>query len=266
VSDPFAGTPVLLWQMGKVGSTSIWDALQQAGVRPIQLHVLDPARISRIVREHEDRGFAPPDHIVDAKRLQALIANPNQKFRIISLVRDPVARNLSALFESWDVYPPSCSEADGLAALAEWFVMNFDYSVLKWFDHEIAAGVGVDVYSQPFDHARKSLVIETDRVKMLILRKEDSQHEKERNLEDFLQVSGLHLGFSNTSESKPIAPLWKTMKSSAKISSILADIVYNSQLVRHFYTPEEITAFRIPWTPSEDGIYFEPPAPEQRAA
>lgn len=259
MSDPFSGTPVLVWQMGKVGSTSIWDALQEQGLDPIQLHVLDPHRIGQIVREHDQRGFAVPQHIEDARRLQDLIAHPDQKFRIISLVRDPFARNLSALFESWDVYPPAYDPATGPAGLAEWFVMNFDYSVLEWFDNEIRERAGIDVYSQPFDQQNKQLVIETDTIRMLVLRKEDSQADKERNLQQFLGVPEVKLGFKNTSEGKPSADLWRTMKRSAKGSSILLDLVYNSRLVRHFYTAEEASAFRQLWTPSQDGIYFEPP-------
>jgi hypothetical protein len=243
--------------MGKVGSTSIYDALSEVNIKPIQLHVLDADRNDRIVQEHQQRGFAIPEHILDARRVQSLIANPDEKFRIISLVRDPVARNLSALFESWDVYPPAYNEVEGPAKLAEWFVMNFDYSVLGWFDQEIKAQTGIDVYAHPFDHESKRLIIETNNIKMLVLRSEDSQEEKEKSLEAFLEVPKVTLGFTNSSEGKPTAELWRTMKRNAKVSSILAGIVYSSKLVRHFYTMEEADAFQQVWTPSQDGIYFE---------
>jgi len=246
--------------MGKVGSTSVWDALTELGLQPIQLHVLDADRISLLTQEHELRGFDVPDHIRDAVRVQSLIANPNEKFRIISLVRDPVARNLSALFETWDIYPPSYDEAGGPAKLAEWFVMNFDYSVLKWFDQEIKARAGIDVFEHPFDHGKKRLIIETERAKILIMRKEDSQAEKERNLRDFLEVPDVSLGYSNVTAKKGKSELWGDMIKGMKVSHTLADIVYGSELVRHFYSPAQMSALKQRWMPSRDGVYFEPDA------
>ncbi|WP_288418046.1 putative capsular polysaccharide synthesis family protein [uncultured Novosphingobium sp.] len=232
--------------------------LNDLGIRPIQLHVLDPDRIDLVTREHELRGFGIPDHICDAARVRSLISNPDEKFRIISLVRDPVARNLSALFETWDVYPPSYDEAGGPAKLAEWFVMNFDYSVLNWFDQEIKAWTGIDVFGYPFDHDKQRLLIETDRAKVLILRTEDDLRDKERNIAQFLDVPKVTLGYSNVSDDKPAADLWKVMRRGAKVSSILADIVYDSRMVRHFYPPEQVAAFRRNWMPSYDGLYYEP--------
>jgi hypothetical protein len=258
MSDMFVNAPVLLWQMGKVGSTSIWDALDKAGLCPIQLHVLATERLDAVAREYEERGFSVPGHLEDARRVQSLVADPNQKLRVISLVRDPVARNLSGLFETWDVYPPSFDEGDNLAGLAEWFVMNFDYAVLKWFEDEIESKLGISVYDYEFDRVRRQLVIETDRARILVLRSEDTQESKKRSLEDFLQVSGIEIGFSNVSDSKPKADLWKRMRRSAKVSSILANLVYESRLVQHFYSAAEIRALREEWKPSRDGIYFEP--------
>lgn len=255
--DSFADSPILIWQMGKVGSTSIGDALRSINVTSTQLHVIDSERLDNIVREHNERGFAVPDHISDALRLQALIKNSSEKFRIISLVRDPIERNLSALFESWEVYPPSYSQAEGPSALAEWFVMNFDYSVLNWFDHEIINSTRINIYNTPFDHNSKKLLIETDRIKIMVLRKEDSQIQKKKNLEDFLDIPEINIGYSNISDLKNRSALWNTMRTSAKVSSILLDNVYKSRMVRHFYTDYEIEKLRMKWAPSKDGIYFE---------
>ena len=243
--------------MGKVGSTSIWKALDDIGIRPVQLHVLDPERIDLVMREHELRGFDVPDHIRDAAQVQSMISDPDAKFRIISLVRDPVARNLSALFETWDIYPPSYDEAGGPAKLAEWFVMNFDYSVLKWFDQEIKARTGIDVFKQPFDHDKKRLIIETEKAKILIMRKEDSQAKKEQSLRDFLEVPAVSLGYSNVTAEKNGTELWNAMKSGMKVSYTAAEIIYDSELIRHFYSAAEISEFKRKWMPSRDGQYFE---------
>jgi hypothetical protein len=99
-----------------------------------------------------------------------------------------------------------------------------------------------------------------------VLRSEDSQRSKEASLKEFLHLSKVSLTYSNTSDSKPNSALWKGMKRSAKVSSILADIVYNSKLVRHFYAENEVSRFRALWTPSRDGIYFEPPRGEKASS
>ncbi|MCA9914637.1 MAG: hypothetical protein KC496_14895, partial [Anaerolineae bacterium] len=44
-------TPVIVFQMGKVGSTSVYEGLVQQGVLTTQAHSLDLSRIEQQIRE-----------------------------------------------------------------------------------------------------------------------------------------------------------------------------------------------------------------------
>ena len=60
-------------------------------------------------------------------------------------------------------------------------IRAFDHTEgLSWFDHEIGMKFGVDVYHHPFNPAMGSMVICAERLKLLILRSEDSDLSKSR--------------------------------------------------------------------------------------
>ena len=244
LSDP----PVLVWQMGKVGSTSIGAALEQAAVPFVQVHHLKPDHLATVLKQYTAAGAALPDHLSASMRMLETIRNTSANIRIVSVVRDPVPRNLSALFETWKEFPPQWQHEEGIEELNHWFLLNFDYSVLRWFNSEIENVIGVNIYDFPFDHGLKRLSIEQDRFKILVLRTEDSDIEKELALRAFLRCDNIHLQRLYTSEDKENSSLFMKLRGNLWISRECADKVYNSSMMRHFYSCFELEAFRGKWT------------------
>src|SRR4051812_540398 len=98
-----ASSPVLVYQMGKVGSSSITGALSRIpGLEVHQVHRLNVSNIERVQEAHRRRGWPLPPG--DEQGLQVIekYIRPRVPLRIVTLVRDPIARNISYFFQNLD--------------------------------------------------------------------------------------------------------------------------------------------------------------------
>ena len=93
--------PVLVWQMGKVGSSTIVNSLHQARFdgAVFHVHVLSGALIGRgeLFKKAVRQGTVAYLYNV---ALRELLCGGNRRWKIISLVREPVGRNISAFFQT----------------------------------------------------------------------------------------------------------------------------------------------------------------------
>lgn len=97
---------LLIYQMGKVGSSSVTEALDALpDVETVHIHYLQPERIHAIQESQTARGLRSPFSHLDRARLILEFFLPLQpRLDVISLVRDPVARNVSAFFQNLPFY------------------------------------------------------------------------------------------------------------------------------------------------------------------
>ncbi|MEQ9823985.1 MAG: putative capsular polysaccharide synthesis family protein [Puniceicoccaceae bacterium] len=97
-------SPVVVYQMGKVGSSSIYESLRRLynNKNVYHVHYLNPKYISRIVEKRTRLGLSIPGHIQTSQLVRELIRSESENLKFISLVRDPFSRNLSAFFENID--------------------------------------------------------------------------------------------------------------------------------------------------------------------
>ena len=130
-------TPVLIYQMGKVGSSSIYRSLcrQYDGVVG-HTHVSAPAHATPLVR----------------LIFEWTVAN-SQPLKVISLTREPVGRNVSSFFQNFELFTglPYEEAKFSIEQLREIFLETFTHDApLTWFDRHILKTFGIDVYSKPF--------------------------------------------------------------------------------------------------------------------
>ena len=98
-------TPVVVYQMGKVGSSSIYNALKARGLFVFHNHNLRPEIIAKGIEQWKTRK---PTSVVPrpelGKRLWVYnhIIKKRRHAKYITLVRDPLGRNVSAFFSTLD--------------------------------------------------------------------------------------------------------------------------------------------------------------------
>jgi hypothetical protein len=224
--------PVIVFQMGKVGSVSITNALVSSwpGLSVHTHSFLEDKRDVKII----DREYIPKQ----------------KQMYVISLVREPILRNISAFFENFEHetgirYSESSFSID---ALIELFLKNSNHNVpLNWFDVQMKKKLGIDVYQYEFPRSGIQ-VIEEDNVKLLILRTELVDREKESAIKDFLKLPKFLLVRTNEGADKEYASTYKLFKETFVPPSWYIDKMYNSKYFGHFYD-EETRKFLIgKWT------------------
>ena len=121
------GAPVVVFSMAKTGSSAIAAGLRAAGVSPVhQIHDLDPAFLQR--EEAEYRWSGRPWRVWDAQSLRRHGPTEDAPWRVVSLVRDPIAQ-MRAMYEhlglgEFEMVAPRVSEY--LASVAGYQTNRFD--------------------------------------------------------------------------------------------------------------------------------------------
>ena len=97
--------PVLVYQMGKVASSSVYLSLEKTTDFDVfHVHRLNPENIAKVREEHVQRGDSPPNEKKGLYLYENLIRTRKTHTKIISLVREPIARNISAFFQNLQLF------------------------------------------------------------------------------------------------------------------------------------------------------------------
>lgn len=264
--DP-AREPLIIYQMGKVGSSTVYDTLEQQcpQFQVFQVHVLTGDWIREVQAQYRaaSRDHGRPmldEHVLASRYLATRIRRERgRRWKVVTLVRDPVARNVSTFFEAFDVYFSSAAAANGGIAgehaesLRRRFLEEFGEChrvPLVWFETHMAPVFGVDVYREPFDTDAGYQILRGDDCDLLILRTEDLRAAMRPAMQRFLGVEVPELRSSNVSADKSYADQFAQFKRGLELPDTYLDEMYGSRFARHFYTADELAAFRERWSSS----------------
>lgn len=251
--------PILIYQMGKVGSRTVQSSLrpilatQQAMYHLHQLHDLDAV----------ERAYERAEHVSDAQRdyletgrvvRKRFDAREPYQWDVITLVRDPVRRNLSAFFygladEAPGVFEQFCAGRMDHAPLLSRFLHSFDHDFARdWFERQFQPVFGAELCSQAFSSAGGYQIVETERVRLLLLRTEDLDRCLAPALQAFLGFAGLEPKSENRATDKAYAAGYREFLDRVVIPDQYLSWMYDARWVRQCYTPQELESFRRHWT------------------
>jgi hypothetical protein len=260
----------MIYQMAKVGSRSVLFSLELAYRRhrlpnvPIH-HVHNLANLDVHDRRANRRGNAEDIQIVQEYRhlRQEFDQDPARHWNVISLVRDPVARNVGAFFHKLDQYVPDWKKRWGEGALSMDEVIQLfiganeiHQTANKWFDVEFKSVLGIDVYAVPFEkEVGYQVYANKPRVDLLLIRLEDLNRVAEPVMEKFLGFHDFKLYPSNIGDEKDYAEVYRAFKSTP-LPPAYVEATYQTRFARHFYSDAEIQSFTRKWT--QPGVRVKP--------
>ncbi|MEO1716864.1 MAG: putative capsular polysaccharide synthesis family protein [Planctomycetota bacterium] len=242
--------PILVHQMGKVGSRSVVDSLHASlpGSRIEHLHTVTPAGLAAAREAHERCDQSPPPHVAAGERVRREILDAGEGADVITLVREPVGRNVSAFFQNRVGRLRRASDAE-VDALCERFIEAYPHTQpLQWFRREFDDVYGITMHQQPFDPARGSRVYEAERFRVLLLRCELADTAKSAAIAGFLGLPSMKWVRSNETSDKIQRDIYARFKQRLKMPEAVLDRLYVSQYSRHFYKAAEIETFRAKWS------------------
>jgi len=118
---------------------------------------------------------------------------------------------------------------------------------LTWFDRELKSVFGVDVYAIPFDPAKGYEIYESEKARVLLVRLEDLRSRAPVAFGDFLGLGDFRLADTNVAEAKGYADVYRRFVASVRLPHDYIERMYDSRYARHFYSEDELDAFRLRW-------------------
>ncbi|MGI0495768.1 putative capsular polysaccharide synthesis family protein, partial [Limnospira platensis] len=225
----------LVYTMGKVGSTSISTSLKNHSSQVYDIHFLEETYLQKNMH----KGHCIDGYFV----LKNWLGEP---LKIISLVRNPIAVNISGFFQNLDTYYPHLSPEQILQLSIEelinkFWTLDLNYPLI-WFDREFKKCLNFDIYSQPFSLLGWQTYLH-ESYHILIMQAELMDSQKQEVIRMFTGISNFHLENQNLSSQKWYSHLFKEFKEKLVLPGDYLDKMLNSQFTKHFYRPSQIQEF-----------------------
>lgn len=252
--------PVLVYQMGKVASSSIYKSLKKARVANVfHVHRINPENINTVKQEHEAKGLTAPDDSLGLALYRYLVRK-NLPAKIISLVREPIGRNLSAYFENLDSFEGmhNAHAQKGVEELIEGFLIRYKHDVpLNWFDDEMKNTFGLDVYEHDFPFEVGCQVFANPPYEFLIMRYDLDDVFKGNMIRDFLGLESFEIHNANVASSKKYADKYSGVLTSIKVPADYAVQMLSSRYAKHFFSNDERVKLFSKWTGKMPGLLLD---------
>ena len=247
--------PILILTMGKVGSSSIYRSLkEQLNVQVFHLHTFTTERIEETKISHlKSHRRSIPVHIIVSEELHKIISSRMTNLKIITLIREPVSRVVSAFFQNTDSYGESIEgknlEVDPRNAMDRLEKIFAERSLDKekiWFNREIHSNFRIDVFAEPFDVKKGYQIYEKNGNRLLLLSMEDLNKVFSQASKDFLQINSLKLKNSNISQNKIYSRTYNKVKNEFKLKPSQFEAISQTEFYKKFYY-DYINITKIKW-------------------
>lgn len=235
---------ILVYQPGKVGSFSLYQSLRKEKIPCAHIH-----RIADFDGENTAYYARYPelyklwrDMLCEAKRM-----------KIITMVRDPIRRSVSAMFQG--IYQNCISGIQtGMSlydnAIAR-IVRDADFgrtgNMFEWFHEELEKVTGIDIYKFDFNKEAGYGIIKEEGIEILILVME-KMNQNVNVLRDFVgkdKMQNFTLLRQNVGSEKNYRYLYEDIIRSLQIPDRIIDFYYEGNIgMDYFYTKEDIKQFR----------------------
>lgn len=233
---------ILVFQMGKVASSTLYGSISDKLGR--EHSFVCPSDNRRDDLTNLDVKVYHSHRYIDfSNSLRSRITTSKNK--ILTLVREPIGRNISGFFE--DPSFRHIVQSNNLNELTNTFVSNFNHDLpLNWFDTQLKSNFGIDVYSKPFDIEKGYTLYENGDTECMVIRS-DKMNDLFDVVRDFLELDDLPRKDYNITGERVNGNVYNTLKENIKLSTKYIDKMYTSKMVTHFFNENEITKLKNKW-------------------
>lgn len=238
------GTPLLIWQMGKVGSTSLEQSLRD--VSPsypvLRAHLLGHEMMvsGELYKRARRRGTREYLRNV-AIREEFLRAG--SRWKVLTILREPMSRNISSFFQNLDIYigrkPHLILEhkSDPVSYLMDTFVSKFDHNrPTKWVAGELEKFTGIALLDREFPVHRGCARYSSGRFDAFVVRVEDIDGVASSATRAFLEAPDLALRKDNVGDEKWYSGLYREFRARRSLPQELVLQTIHSPYGRTFYS------------------------------
>lgn len=251
--------PILVFHPGKVGSSSIYTSLKRCGLNVA--HFCD---------------LFYNIYCTDNEEIKKCIFNHYKKqhnIKIISLVREPISRDISLYFQCaiTDVenhirgrvsndFIKECrkmlldytiNRKHGIHSVNDWMdyvAMNGNHGMeFDWFEYEINRLFDIDIYKETFDRQKGYCIIKKGNVELLLMKMEQ-MNSLDNVIREFTGCDSFELVNDNVGELKDYSYMYREIKQRITFPKEYVDFYYsNNKCVDWFYSEVEKRAYLNKW-------------------
>jgi hypothetical protein len=261
----FNEQPILVYQMAKVGSTSVYKTLKSLRLsNPIFfVHSLSQEVLDKTANSYQ----YPPLHLVHGRIIRHHLDHHKHKvfkWKVITLVRDPIARQASLLFQTADRIFSKDLDQEGrfkdpekIMSIFRDRLLNYDESsdfACNWFDRELKQNLGIDVFAFPFDKEKGYSIFENHSSEVLVLRCENLGSSMINALKLFLNIKyDIQIIQGNIGLQKNYSTQYGNFLTKLRLPKDLCELIYTSNYVQYFYSQEMIQDLIKKWSEEISG-------------
>jgi hypothetical protein len=270
--------PILVWQMGKVGSTSMLLGLRAAlpSLEVWHSHALSEEVLARAERRLTEDRSAPTEasrqiarEIVEGRAVRVRLLGDGPRWRILTLTREPIGHLVSVLFHHLDYFtrlaaapasPPETT-VDVLHAFATGVLARTDGGrrigdprdaaltrAQAWFDRELLTVLGVDVRASPLDRTAGYTRIRTPRADVVVVRFEDLPWAAPAAVRALCGFEGFKMPTENRAADRPSGRMYADYLRRCRFPRALVEAALASPYATHAYTAAERAALAAHWS------------------
>lgn len=248
---------ILIYQQGKVASRSIAASIEKSSnLNTLKKHSFYNHITKSLFKNYKSTDYYLKQVVNNFKKIKTKIIlellKRNEKLKIITLVREPISRNISFYFQDFQIplMDLNCHNDNtkvkntNLDKLISDFYKNFNhFQGVNWFDNEIKRSFNIDVFDYRFNKDGGVSIIEDKNLQIMIIKLEKIK-KVESNIGDFLGVNNFQLLKKNMSQKKWYNGIYNKFKSEILINNEYINELYDSKYMKHFYSENEINLFK----------------------
>ena len=260
---------IIVYQMGKVASTSICSSLDSYGY-------LD----ATISQEHRLTAYNWNAYNYEKKRISMRLRNrieflkkKGKRFKIITLTRDPIGYCLSAYFQDFlKIFPNIKNEYSDDSKIVEevkkYFLNQLQYYLngekgnigidrivqhhfnnpLTFFDIELKEVFEIDLYEETFPKDKKFKIYKGNYADVLLIKYEYINECIKDSMKEFLDIDDFILQKKNLGSQKKQRHIYKDFIDTIDLPKEFLEKQYSSKYMKHFYSKQEIDNFYKKWS------------------
>lgn len=256
--------PLLIYSMGKSGTSTVEVSLKEVGIPFYKVHNLSSSGIKG--SENSSLRFKNKK-VPKITQAGKIIRHKIEKnggteginWKIITLTREPIAHAVSNLFQSLENRRPDLIDEDGEvkieAATTHLHNRLTDgrEQSLTWFDRELKATFDIDVYDYPYNHRDGFLIIRDRNIEVLVIRAEDLSFSLPRAIKEFLGVD-IEIKLANIGNKKKFSSAYNQVRKTIKFPQNVCENIFQTKYFSHFYTEAEKEQLSKKWSQREQVI------------
>ncbi len=262
--------PIIIYQRGKAGSSSVYHTLRNMDLgRPVfHVHFINAIdrrhrQICSDVKMTPRAYFARGRHLVVSQYLSKEINRGlhGRKWKVITLIRDPLKQKMSSFFQLVDLIIPNFEQrwrnnTLPVETLTKIFLGRYqvDRGQSDWFQREINPVFGIDVFATDFATSRGYQIYHGDRADLLLIRLENLSQCATEAFGEFLGLTDFKLSNENITSDKTHAEIYQKFVNTTVLPETYINAVYDSVYVRHFYTAAEVETFKAQYQYCADKV------------